>query len=197
MGLELEKIRDEIIGLRPVYTDTGNSTIIYLLKGEVMDTRGIRTVLNRLARSYAIDLVAQRKQLKQRLNRYGVMPFYLSDERIFVPLKMRKPVAHKDIVYGYVDVRYMRDVAAGEGQNCRLLLKSGHSIAILSSSDRVLQAQHMGQRLLQVFQEENPRDPGERIVVEAGLFLHNTLKGIAQKLERLEVLVGDDNEEDE
>ena len=192
MGLELEKIRDEIIGLRPVYTDTGNATIIYLRDGEVMDSRGIRSVQTGLARMYAIDLAAQRKQLKLRLNRYGVMPFYLSNERIFVPLKMRKPIAPKDMVYGYIDVRYMGEVDKAGGRTCMLPLKDGRRIEILSNRNRVLQVQHMGQRLLEGLQDENPGDPGEKIVVDASLLLHNTMKSIARRLERIEELIGED-----
>ena len=36
MGVNLQTIREGIIGLCPVYTETGNATIIYLEAGEVM-----------------------------------------------------------------------------------------------------------------------------------------------------------------
>ncbi len=108
----LERIKEEIIALQPVYTDTGNATRIILHEGESLDSRGMRSIIMALARIYAVDLAAQRDSLELRLNRHGVMPFYLSKKRVFVPLKMRKALSPKDMVYGYVDVKFMGEVAA-------------------------------------------------------------------------------------
>jgi len=57
---KVELVREDIIGLRPIYNVTGNATEILLRSGELEVRQGINSVLAALARSYAIDLKAQR-----------------------------------------------------------------------------------------------------------------------------------------
>lgn len=186
MAAQLEQIKDEIIALQPVYISTGNATRILLHTGERMDLRGIRSVIKALARKYAVDLTAQRESTKTRLNRHGVMPFYLGDDRVFIPLKMRKALAPKDMVYGYVDVRFMGEVAARGERSCVVPLLGARQIEVLSKRSTVLQCQHMGQRLLEMLHSEKSTDSGEKILVEAGIYLHRTIKGIERRLEHIE-----------
>ena len=189
MAAQLEKVKDEIIALQPVYTNTGNATRILLREGEIMDPRGMRSVLMGLARIYAVDLAAQRESTKKRLNRHGVMPFYLGDDRVFIPLKMRKAVAPKDMVYGYVDVCFMGEVTVTGERSCVAPLHGGRQIEVISKRNTVLQCQHLGQRLLEMLKSESSTDPGERVMVEAGIYLHRTIKGIERRLEHIEEVI--------
>jgi len=191
MAAQLEKIMDEIIALQPVYTDTGNATRILLREGEILDSRGMRSVLIALARRYAVDMTAQRESLERRLNRHGVMPFYLGNDRVFIPLKMRKAKASKDMVYGYVDVRFVGEVAASGARSCMVPVQGDRQIEVLSKRSTVLQCQHMGQRLLDMLQGENSTDPGEKIFVDAGIYLHRTIKGFERRLEHIEEVITD------
>jgi len=191
LAAQLEKMKDEIIALQPVYTNMGNATRILLREGEKMDSRGMRSVLMALARIYAVDLSAQRESIKTRLSRHGVMPFYLGNDRVFIPLKMRKALASKDMVYGYVDVRFMGEVAASGERSCLVSLHRARRIEILSKRNTVLQCQHMGQRLLNMLQSEKSTDPGEKILAEAGIYLHRTIKCIEQRLEHIEEAITD------
>ncbi|MEA4924871.1 MAG: hypothetical protein VB084_06105 [Syntrophomonadaceae bacterium] len=191
MSAHLEKIKEEIIALQPVYTDIGNATRLILPEGESLDSRGMRSVIMALARIYAVDLAAQRDSLELRLNRHGVMPFYLSKERIFVPLKMRKALAPKDMVYGYVDVRFMGEVAASGDRTCMVPLPGSRQIEIVSKRSTVLQCQHMGQRLLKILNSEKSSDPGEKILTDVSIYLHRTIKGIERRLENIEVAIID------
>lgn len=197
MAVQLEKIKDEIIALQPVYTNTGNATCILLREGEWMDSRGMRSVLMALARIYAVDLTAQRESMEKRLNRHGVMPFYLGIDRVFIPLKMRKALAPKDMVYGYVDVRFMGEVAASGERSCLVPLPGPRQIEVLSKRSTVLQCQHMGLRLLEMLQGEKSIDPGEKILAEAGIYLHRTIKGIERRLEHIEEAFTDHEDKEE
>jgi len=197
LAAHLEKIKDEIIALQPVYTDTGNATRILLREGERMDLRGLRSVLMALARIYAVDLTAQRKSTETRLKRHGVMPFYLGNDRVFIPLKMRKALAPKDMVYGYVDVRFMGEVAAYGERSCLVPLPGARQIEVLSKRSTVLQCQHMGLRLREMLQSEKSTDSGEKIFVEAGIYLHRTIKGIERRLEHIEEAITDHEDKEE
>lgn len=193
----IEEFKEEIIALQPVYIETGNATRIFLREGERMDPRGIRSVIIALARVYAVDLTAQRNALKTRLNRHGVMPFYLNRERVFVPLKMRKPLAAKDMVYGYVDVRFMGEVAANNDRTCMVSLPGERHITAVSRRSTVLQCQHMGQRLADMLGSELSVDPGEKILAEAGIYLHRTIKRLAKRLENIEGAIADHEDKEE
>lgn len=191
MRVQLEKMKDEIIGLRPVYTDTGNATIIYLRQGEVEDSRGMRAVLTSLARIFAIDLTAQRSQLEFRLHRRGVMPFYLGEDRVFVPLKMRKAVTARDSVYGYVDVRCMGDVDVYGKRSCVLRLQDGRQIEIMSHRSTVEQCRVMGRSLLEMLQGEKHTDPEEALMVGAAMHMHRMFRVIDRRLEHIEEMIAE------
>jgi hypothetical protein len=191
MRVQLEKIKDEIIGLRPVYTDTGNATLIYLREGESLDPRGLPAVMTALVGLYAIDLTAQRRQLGKNLDRKTMLPFYLEADRVFVPLKMRKPLAGKDSANGYLDVRYMGDVLEQERDGSVLPLKDGRKIEIFSRRGTVESCRDMGRRLLDQLQAEHATDPGEKIVVDMSLYLHNTFKRMERRLEHIEEMIAE------
>lgn len=194
MKVQLEKIKDEIIGLRPIYTDTGNATVIYLRRGEAVDSRGMRSVMTALTRTYAIDLAAQHSQLKQRLQRQVTMPFYLGAERVFVPLKMRRPLAAKDTVYGYVDVSCMGEVHNGGQRTCRLQLLDGREIEILSTRNTVEQRRVMGRSLLEMLQGERHTDPEEALMVDAAVQLHRMFRVLERRLIHIEEMIAEGEE---
>lgn len=171
--------RDKVVGLRPVYTNCGNNTEILLDTGEVLlDKRGLKAVLRSLAQSYAIDLNAQRKNLEQQLSKKGNLPFYLNPSRIFVPLKMRRALADHDMVYGYVDVRYLV-IAAEKGKSCQAILSSGQVIEIFSNPDTANRCKDLGKALLDDLQKSADLD--EEQAVATARFLIRTLKAIAAK----------------
>ena len=191
MKVELEKVRDEIIGLRPIYTEMGSGTVVYLRRGELVDSRGMRSIITALARTYAIDMAAQRSQLKQRLHRQVTVPFYLGAERVFVPLKMRQPLAVKDPVYGYVDVRCMGQVHDGHRRTCRLQLLDGRELDILSNRSTVEQCRAMGRSLLDWLQSEQHADEGESLVVGAAVQFHRRFKVMERRLIHIEAMIAE------
>lgn len=189
MKMQLEKIKEEIVGLRPVYTDTGNATIIYLRRGEAVDSRGMRSIMTALARIYAIDLAAQRSQLEMRLHRQAMIPFYLGPERVFVPLKMRRAMAEKDAVYGYVDVRCMGEVVDCGRRTCRLQLLDGREMEILSNRSTVEQCRVMGRSLLEMLKGERHTDPEEELMVGAVMHVHRMFRVLERRLIHIEEMM--------
>jgi len=172
--VRVEDYREKVVGLRPVYTDLGNSTELLMVSGEVLlDKRGLKTVVKSLAQSYAVDLNAQRRNLEQRLNKKGPMPFYLSGERIFVPLKMRRALTDHDLVNGYVDVRYLK-IEKEKGKSCRALLSSGQVLEIFSNTDTANKSKEQGKSLLEEMQTLTDLD--EEQAVATARFLIRTLK---------------------
>jgi len=186
---KVELVREDIIGLRPIYNGTGNATVILLRSGELEVRNGINSVLSALFRSYAIDLKAQRQQLAPLLQRQQRLPFYLSHNRVFIPLKMRRPAASKDIVYGYLDINYLDRVeAVGEG-HCELSLTDQRRITALSHRATVELAQTMGRNLLSLLDSSSPKNSGSMLVAEAATCVYDKLHSIYRKLEHIEHII--------
>ncbi|NLX02293.1 MAG: hypothetical protein GXY40_07160 [Syntrophomonadaceae bacterium] len=182
----VEQVRDTVIGLRPVYTERGNATELWLASGEtLMDRRGVKSTLMALARSYAVDLKAQRRQLEQLIQRNGVFPFYLGS-RVFVPIKMRQAITENDSVYGYLDSEYIMDIKGGKGRGCRLLLTTGDTIEAFSSRATALKSWYLGLNLHKELGTADDNDQDEQIIMQSVLTLCRNLKEMAQRLERIE-----------
>jgi hypothetical protein len=184
---KVEQWRDDVIGLRPVYTDLGNATEVLLKDGEVvLDERGLKSVLTALGRAYAVDFKAQRMQVKELLQKQGTLPFYLGSERVFVPLKMRRAVTDNDQVYGYVDVRFMEEPYTGDNYQCLVRLKTGLELDILSSVITAAASRHTGLRLLEVLNVDSGRDSAEQQIVNSVLYFIRCLNAIHQRLQSIE-----------
>lgn len=178
--VRIDDYREKVVGLRPVYTNLGNNTEILLDSGEVLlDNRGLKAVQKTLAQSYAIDLIAQRRNLEQRLNKKGILPFYLSENRVFVPLKMRRAIADHDIVCGYLDVRYLK-IVVEKDKSCRAMLSSGQIIEIVSSLETANRNKDLGKTLLEELQKASDLD--EEQAVATARFLIRTLKSLIGKV---------------
>ncbi len=182
----VEQVRDTVIGLRPVYTDQGNDTELWLASGEMLiDRRGVKSVLTALAKSYAIDLKAQRQQLRGLIQRNGVFPFYLGN-RVFIPIKMRKAITENDSVYGYLDTGYIRDIKGGKGRGCQILLTTGSSIEAFSSQTTAKQSLQLGLELQNELDTADDNDQYEQKIMESVLILCRSLKEMLKRLERIE-----------
>ncbi len=185
---KVEQLRDEVIGIRPVYSETGNATDILLKDGRVVrDWRVLNSVVKALTTSYAVDLKAQRRNLREKLGRKGVLPFYLGEGRVFVPLKMRRALTDGDSVYGYIDMSYMGQPQAGTGRECLIPLANGLELQVLSAQSTILGIQNTGQAALSALQPyKGDGDAREEQVVEAARILAVTLAEILEQLTRIE-----------
>lgn len=189
---KVEKWRDDVIGLRPVYTDRGNATEVLLKDGEViLDERGLKSVLAALGRAYAVDFKAQRVQLEELLQKQANLPFQLGPERVFVPLKMRRAVTDNDQVYGYVDVRFLDEPRAGDNGQCLVMLKTGLELEVLSSVSTAASSRHTGLRLLEILNADTGRKAEEQQIINSVLYfiqclnaMHDRLRSIEHKLDQ-------------
>lgn len=187
--VRVEEWREEVIGLRPVYTDYGDVTEIISLSGQsVFDKRGLRSVQRAIGRCYAIDFEAQREQVARYLNRSGALPFYLSPQRIFIPLKMRKPRTSRDFVYGYIDYRYIAEIDGSSFEktgHCRLTLNTGQAFDIFSHYTTAIQSRHLGQSFFDKLGHV-PENPVEEQAIACVRAFMDSLRVIKDSLDRIE-----------
>lgn len=181
---KVEQLRDEVIGIKPVYCETGNVTDIILQDGRVVrDKRVLNSVIKALVASYAVDLKAQRRNLREKLGRKGMLPFYLGKKRVFLPIKLRRARARGDSVYGYIDMYYMGQPYMGTNRECLLPLANGLELKVLSAQSTVLGIQNTGQVILSTLQtaQGSGNARGEQ-VIEAAQTLAATLTEILEQL---------------
>lgn len=177
----MEQFRDEVIVLRPVYTDRGNATEMWLKSGEVLqDMRGMKAVLSALAGIYAVDLKAQHKQLREFLNHGGSLPVYLG-RRVFIPLKMRRAITENDAVYGYVDLDCIKGLDGSKKErSCWVGLKNGQDIKLCSTLATAVSSRHLGEKVAEWLKSEQADKEEEIKVMEPLLKLVQSLQLIAE-----------------
>ena len=191
--VKVEQYRDEVIVLRPVYTDRGNATELWLNSGEVLqDMRGLKAVLSALAGIYAVDLKAQKKHLREALNHGGILPLYLG-KRVFIPLKMRQVVTDNDAVYGYVDLDFIKGLDGEKKERiCWVRLKTGEDIKLCSTLTTAVNSRHLGEKLAECLQREQADKVEELKVMESLFKLVQSMQLLAERLERLDTDVAED-----
>lgn len=184
---ELEAKRDEVIGLIPVYTDRGNTSKVLLKTGEIIDEiRTLKAVKDNLARTYAIDLKAQRQYIGKILNRQGALPFYIG-QRVFINLKIRKSIARADTVYGYIDINYIQAIEPKDAElRCQLLLTTGQTYDLVSRYATAIKSKESGERLLAYLSEASQHNKADEEIYSSVISLIGNLKEISQSLERIE-----------
>lgn len=170
----IEDVKEQIVLFRPVYSDDGNTTELIFMAGEkmerTMDRRNIASVRMSLARSYNLDLSAQSRELEQRLNRRYLLPFYLPDGRVFVPLKMRRPQVIGDNTYGYVDVTYIKYVRKVNGQTM-LKLTAGEDLPLSCNSTAAYSSISLGKDTLE-YLNSRVQDEQEKVLDALGILIN-------------------------
>lgn len=186
--LKVEQLRDDVVGLRPVYSEGANATEIICANGNVIiDYRRVETVVRVLLRCYAIDLQAQRQIVRNCAGRKSVLPFYLPRKRIFIPLKMRRSISSNDQVYGYVDLNYLGNFTKHDSSSCSVPLSNGLELEILSSKNTALESEAVGKKLEEFLQQEDVKPVTDaEYIMESGLQIGTFFYSIKKQLDRIE-----------
>lgn len=102
-----------IAAIIPTYTTAGDTTtIIDITGGKETNHTGIQTVINRLARSRAIDLVALKRNAASVTDHSILQPLSLAPGCILFPTKVRPPIVAGDPCMGYINFHAVTSVTA-------------------------------------------------------------------------------------
>ncbi len=146
-------ICSEILGFVPVYSEQGNSTVI--LSGSIAEKRldqhiikrTLKSVKRDLARCYALDLKAQAEILRSLYRRAYPLPFYLPDNRVFVPLKLRKARVLRDAVYGYIEIDIIDRIAttvSEDLESIEVIFVNGEKLRVYSQVSTIRHSLYFG-----------------------------------------------------
>ncbi|RKD32364.1 hypothetical protein BET03_03165 [Thermohalobacter berrensis] len=136
----MEKLLDEgIMAIVPVYINMkGNVTkIITREKNEFQTNRSIKTFLRILASFYGVDLRVSRKYYGKLIGAKNIVPFYFDRDNILVPVKVRKPISKNDGAFGYINLKYIREVKEKK-KTVNIILEGNISIKCLQSYRTVI-----------------------------------------------------------
>lgn len=198
--VRIEQVFPDVIAIRPVYTATGKATEVITRNGKVgLDPRDVRSVQRALFRCCLIDPRAQKAVVKKLVGKELTLPFYLSPDRVFIPLKMRQPQAEHDPVYGYVDLNFIARIEQTPDRRCRLTLTNGITMDLFCTRDTAIKSRECGARLLESLQDKNASTDLEGLVLGAVTGLIQMMIQMHQDLtrinRRLQALLPDDVEE--
>ena len=181
----IEEVKDSIVLFRPIYCEEGNITeIFYIEDGQLKAACDRRTIISArlsLARVVNLDLSTQIRMLEKRFNRKNALPFYLPDGRVFVPLKMRKPLIVGDNTYGYTDLEFIKSVRNSNGQ-VKLNLTTGDEIPLYSSATAAYNSINVGKDIFEYIANRD-NDEQEKIMDALGILL-NKIYGIEKILDK-------------
>ncbi|NLY43852.1 MAG: hypothetical protein GX066_07770 [Clostridiaceae bacterium] len=123
------------------------STIIDNNGNEYLVASKVKTILNRLARIYALDLKQVRRKYSHVIRQKNIVPIPFSEHFILIPFKIRKPKAENDGSLGYISLESIYKIEEiKEENNVFIILKSGKRIKCLVSyktANRHIQNAHI------------------------------------------------------
>ena len=167
MYIKIEEYSDQVILFRPVHSPEVNITEVLLNNTPTdpcFDPHTIHSVRCALAKSYAVNLLAQGQIIKRTFHRSFPVPFYLPDGRVFVPLKMRPQYIPGDSSYGYVNVQAVKLLHEKDGHTY-LHLINGQHIPLFTSINTARAILYLGHEFKQTYYQHEENE--ETVVLDA------------------------------
>lgn len=104
---------EKIAAIVPCYSSTGDSTTVVATDGSTTKlTARVRTVIQRLAKSRAVDLAALRANVRAITEKTNLEPLPLAPGLVLVPVKVRFPRIAGDATTGYINLHSVSKVNA-------------------------------------------------------------------------------------
>lgn len=131
-------LKEGLMAFVPEYVEhRGNCTMMYGkdLEPLVME-KSIKTIIRLIAKYYFIDLNEIKKRYKPLVSSPNLVPIPFSKKDIFVPIKTRKPMIKNDGAFGYINMRYIKDIKKRDGSPI-IHLMNGVDIQCLCSMETV------------------------------------------------------------
>jgi len=97
-------------------------------KGERVVDIKITSLLKSILKERMLDFREIKRKSKRILNQRNIIPLYIGDGEILLPIKVRKPKVLRDEVYGYVNFYFIDKIEDGQ-----IILKDGQVINYLES----------------------------------------------------------------
>lgn len=125
-----------VIGFLPIYiNDYGNCTKVILEEREVIYKNSARSFLNRMCRYYFLDLDEIKKHYGNILGIKNLVPIPF-DDKVFIPIKYRKPQFKNDGAMGYMDLDWIDNIRL-DRKGTKIVLKDERVYYSIASIETV------------------------------------------------------------
>lgn len=138
---------ESIAALLPEYTGAGDHTLLYTAAGDKIATaQRPATFIRRLARTWAVDLTALKKQTALTTQRAILQPLPICPTLTLVPVKVRLPRIPGDTSIGYINVHCVTGLNACQPTNrpadpkTLICLQGGTAVSCLWTSATIQKA---------------------------------------------------------
>lgn len=134
--------------------DIGDGTIIYTGCNKLLIKRSIKTVMKNFCKDNGLDYKISKDFYGELIDAKKNVPVVISEQNVFIPVKVRKPIAKNDGAYGYVN--YKNICCIKECKSCKqilLILSCGQAISVLSSKTAFYSSLHNGRQILSLLTE--------------------------------------------
>lgn len=128
-----EFITKEIMAIIPTYiAGRGNCTVIYTDEENIVLDSTVRTIIRKLCAHYHLDMRASNKYFGGLISVKNGVPLPLTRDKIFIQLKVRKPVGHCDGSMGYFNLDSIEKIKDLK-KNTSIILNNGTEIECMST----------------------------------------------------------------
>lgn len=110
----------------------GRLSQVLVAGGSFYDPRRVKTLVQAVARYYAVDLIALRCRCREELHMRNFLPLPLSAQLVLVPL----PLGEQGEMTGYVNLLALEKVLV-QGEYSKLCLKGGAQLGCKLSAEAV------------------------------------------------------------
>lgn len=133
--------------LIPEYIDNkGDCSRLKQDNEEQILEKDINCALKNLYKERCRDLNAVKKRCSLTLNQKHLIPLYLGKNEVILPVKLRKPRAERDSLYGYVNIFCIDKI-----QNDAIVLKDKNSISFIENKCSVENRYKMAKKIEEEF----------------------------------------------
>lgn len=158
---------ERIAAIIPCYTAIGDNTKIIDTNGSIQTTSTrLSTVLNRLARSHATDLVALKQKVAGITDHTLLQPLPLAPGLVLCPMKLRPPKVPGDTSVGYINLHALLSVISNQQRPSQSIIKliGGTELTALWKINTVKKHFQYG-RLALAYTAHSPETPPEITIV--------------------------------
>lgn len=161
----------KLTAIIPEYkSEKGDCTTLHFLDEEPITVeRNIRTVLKNIAKEFMLDLTLAKRKYGAVVSSPGLVPIPLGKEDVFLPLKVRKPLFKNDKAFGYINLKYIKEIKSNKDlkTDC-VILSNNQEIELMCTRLTALKQMKNARVVKELYIKRSMQVAEEDVVYEDG-----------------------------
>ena len=132
-----EFITKDIMAIIPTYiSERGDCTIIYTKGENIILGLTVKSIIKKLCAHYLLDIKASNKYYGRLIAAKNMVPLPLTRDKIFIQLKVRKPIGRCDGGMGYFNLNSIKKIKEHE-KGASVILNDGIEVQCMYTQDTI------------------------------------------------------------